>query len=93
MKRILIGAVTVFALSTLVILPLWHTDAEAGSAGNGCKLQGTWIGEAPYPLLGGAGDYNLKFFAVYHGTGDNEGTDVTEWINPVTGPGTSWSNA
>jgi hypothetical protein len=74
--------------------------AFAGDNGNGCKLQGTWIGELPYPLpddtpLDPTDDtyYMLKFFATYHGTGDNEGTDVLEWINPVPAPGTSWSNA
>jgi len=61
--------------------------------GNGCKLQGTWIGEVPYPLpdetpMDPTDDvyYMLKFFAVYHGTGDNEGTEVLEWINPVQLP-------
>jgi len=66
---------------------------------NGCKLQGTWIGETPYPLpddtpMDPTDDiyYMLKFFTVYHGTGDTEGTDVIEWINPVPGPSIGWSN-
>jgi len=92
MKKITIGAVTALALTTLAILPLWQMDAEAESAGNGCKLQGTWIGELPYPLPGGSGFYSLKFFATFNGTGDTDGTEVTEWVNPVPDPGTSWSN-
>ena len=73
--------------------------AFAGDNGNGCKLQGTWIGEVPYPLpdetpMDPTDDvyYMLKFFAAYHGTGDNEGTEVLEWINPVPAPGIGWSN-
>ena len=66
--------------------------AFAGDSGNGCKLQGTWTGELPYYLAGGPDLYMLKFFVTYHGTGDNEGTEVLEWINPVPVPGQSWSN-
>jgi hypothetical protein len=97
MKRVIIGAVTVLAISTLVILPLLQTDAEAANSGDWwspwrCNLQGTWIGEIPYPLPGGTEYYNLKFFSVYHETEDNEGTVVTEWINGVPDPGTHWGN-
>ena len=66
--------------------------AFAGDSGKGCKLQGTWVGELPYPLAGGSSYYMLKMFIVYTGTGDTEGTEVTEWINPVPAPGTAWSN-
>ena len=73
--------------------------AFAGDNGNGCKLQGTWIGETPYPLPDETpmdptddASYILTFFAAYHGTGDNEGTEVLEWINPVPAPGIGWSN-
>jgi hypothetical protein len=92
MKRITLGAATILAISTLVVLPLWHIDAAAGNSGNGCKLQGAWIGEALYPLPGNPG-FMLKFFMTYHGTGDNDGTATLEWINPRPDPGTSWSNA
>ncbi len=85
MKRIILGAVTILSISALVILPLWHIDAAAG---NGCKLQGTWIGESPYPLPDNP-DFKLRFLATYHGEGDNEGTDVAEWANLPTAPGTS----
>jgi hypothetical protein len=64
-----------------------------------CKLPGTWIGETPYPLPDGTPldptddtYYMLRFFATYHGMGNNGGPSVTEWINPVPDPGTSWSN-
>jgi hypothetical protein len=67
--------------------------AFAGDKGSGCKLQGTWIGETPYYLAGGPGFYMLKFFVTYHGAGDNEGTEVIDWINPVPAPGHEWSNA
>jgi hypothetical protein len=93
MKRITLGAVTILAISTLVILPLWHTDAEAGDSINGCKVQGVWIGESPYPLPGGSAYYNLMFFATFHGSGDNDGTGVINFINPVPDPGTVWSAA
>ncbi len=66
--------------------------AFAGDSGNGCKIQGTWVGELPQQLPDGSGIYSLKFFSVSQGTGDTEGTDLTEWINPVPAPGTSWSN-
>jgi hypothetical protein len=33
-----------------------------------------------------------QHFVSLHGTGDNEGTDVLESINPVPAPGHSWSN-
>jgi hypothetical protein len=45
--------------------------AFAGDNGNGCKLQGTWYGAMP-----GAGSFVVQ----YYGTGDNTGTDDTEWI-------------
>jgi len=64
----------------------------AGDNANGCKLQGTWIGETPYPLAGGPELYMLKLFFIYHGTGDNEGTVAMDFINPVPAPGHSWSN-
>jgi hypothetical protein len=71
----------------------------AGDNGNGCKPNGTWIGELPYPLPDDTpldptdnDYYMLKLFAEHSGAGDNEGSTVTEWINPVTDPGTSWSN-
>jgi hypothetical protein len=74
--------------------------AFAGDNGNGCKLQGTWIGEIPYLLpddtpLDPTDDvyYMLKLFVTYNGTGDNEGTEFMDWINPVPPPGHSWSNA
>ena len=74
--------------------------AFAGDNGNGCKLQGTWIGETPYPLPDETPMdptdneyYMLKMVNVYYGTGDNDGIAVAEWINPVPDPGTSWSNS
>ncbi len=45
--------------------------AFAGDSGNGCKLQGSWLGRIP---TGGI------YIVTYHGTGDNEGTDDLEWI-------------
>jgi len=92
MKRITLGAATILVISTLAILPLWHIEATAGNSGNGCKLQGAWMGETSYPLPGNPG-FMLKFFVTYHGTGDNDGTATLEWINPRPDPGTSWSNA
>ena len=77
--------VTLFAVMLLAV------SAFAGGSGNGCKLQGTWIGETPYPNPDGS-YYNLRFFITINGTGDNEGTAVTEWVNPIPDPGTSWSN-
>jgi hypothetical protein len=91
MKRMSIVFVLVLAFSALFILPLWQDDAMAQNSGNGCKLQGTWIGETPYPLPGNP-DFVLKFFSTYQGTGDTEGTDVLEWINPLPDPGTTWAN-
>jgi hypothetical protein len=81
--------ITIVALFAVILAG----TAFAGDSGNGCKLQGTWMGEAPYPLAGGPNYYMLKMFVVYNGTGDTEGTEVSEWINPVPTPGTSWSNA
>ena len=85
--------VTLFAVMLLAV------SAFAGDNGNGCKLQGTWIGETPYALPDNTPNdpsddvyYMLKFFSVFHGTGDNEGTEVTEFINPVPAPGTTWGN-
>jgi hypothetical protein len=54
--------------------------AFAGDSGNGCKLQGTWFWELPYPLPDNP-DFVLKFWATYIGTGDNEGSEIVEWIN------------
>jgi len=71
MKRMIIVCTTVLVCLAVVSLPLWQSDAIAGSSQNGCKLQGTWIAETSYPLPGNP-DYKLKFFAVYDGTGDNE---------------------
>jgi len=78
-------------LVVLIAVMLTGT-AFAGDSDNGCKLQGTWTGEMPYLLAGGPDYYMLKFFTTYHGTGDNEGTEVMDWINPVPAPGTEWSN-
>jgi hypothetical protein len=78
---------TIFVLFALVLAG----TAFAGDNGNGCKLLGTWVGEMPYPHPEG-GYYTLKFFGVYHGTGDNNGTDVLDWINSIPDPGTKWSS-
>jgi len=91
MKRITLGAVTILAISALVVLPLWHTDAEAGISGNGCKAQGVWIGETPYPLPGNPG-FKLELMVTHNGTGDNDGTAVMEFINLPAPPGILWSN-
>jgi hypothetical protein len=50
--------------------------AFAGDSGNGCKLQGTWLYNASTPLVD-----NLRFWATYNGTGDNDGTEIVEYIN------------
>ena len=80
-------------IATIIVLfgLMLAGTAFAGDDGNGCKLQGTWIGETPYPSPDNI-QYMLKFFSVFHGTGDTVGTEVTEWINPVPDPGTAWSN-
>lgn len=87
---------TIIALFAVV----FTGSAFAAGNGNGCKLQGTWVGETPYPLpddtpLDSSDDtyYMLRFFSTFHGIGDNEGTEVAEWANAVPDPGTSWSNA
>jgi hypothetical protein len=66
--------------------------AFAGDSNNGCKVQGTWIGETPYPLPS-SGYYMLKFVITYQGTGDTEGTVRMEFANPIPMPGTLWSSA
>ena len=83
--------VTLFAVMLLAV------SAFAGDSSKVCKLQGTWIGEFPYALPDNTPNdpsddvyYMLKFFSVFHGTGDNGGTEVTEFINPVPAPGTTW---
>jgi hypothetical protein len=58
-------------------------SAFVGDKDNGCKLQGTWMGETPYPLPGNP-DFILRFMATYHGTGDNEGTEVIHYFNLPT---------
>jgi hypothetical protein len=63
-------AVAFVAVSALLALPLWQ-KAEAGDSGNGCKLQGSWLGRLP------TGE---TYIVTYHGTGANEGTDDLEWI-------------
>jgi hypothetical protein len=68
--------ITVVALFAVMLAG----TAFAGDNGNGCKLIGTWIGETPYPLLDNP-DFVLKFWLTYIGTGDNEGTEIVEWIN------------
>jgi hypothetical protein len=50
--------------------------AFAGDSGNGCKLQGTWLWNMPTPISD-----NLRFWATYNGTGDNDGTEIVEYIN------------
>jgi hypothetical protein len=55
----------------LFVVVLLVGTAFAGDSPNGCKLQGTWYGVIP-----GAG----AFVVQYHGTGDNNGTDDTEWV-------------
>jgi hypothetical protein len=81
--------ITVVALFAVLLAG----TAFAGDNGNGCKLQGTWTAEVQYPHpTNESGWYWLKFFATYHGTGDNEGTWAVDWINPVPFPGQAWSN-
>jgi len=71
------------AFFALVAVMLAGT-AFAGDSGNGCKLQGTWYGDAP--------DFS-RWIANYHGAGANEGTSDLEFINPILPPGTSLSSA
>jgi len=56
----------------LTLLMLSTTAAMAEDIGNGCKLQGTWIGE--WDQTG------LKYFITFIGTGAPEGTINQEWI-------------
>jgi len=90
-KRIivLLSFVCVLALvlsipSNLVAGERGHRNVNASNAadnsGNGCKLQGTWLWEMLYPQPDNP-DFILKFWATYIGTGDNEGTEIVEWIN------------
>ncbi len=59
----------------------------AGDSGNGCKLQGSWLGEVT--LLNS--DVTVKFVSTYFGTGDNNGTEEVAFINmPPVFPGTSY---
>jgi hypothetical protein len=85
--------VTLFAVMVLAV------SAFAGDSGNGCKLQGTWLWATPYPVPGNP-DFILKFWATYIGTGDNEGTELVEWINypaplasSLIGPRGVWAKA
>jgi len=43
--------------------------------GQGCKLQGTWL------YVTSAYVENLRLWATYNGTGDNDGTEIVEYIN------------
>jgi hypothetical protein len=80
--------ITVVALFAVMLAG----TAFAGDSGNGCKLQGTWTAEVPYPHpTNESGWYWLKFYETFHGTGDNEGTVVLDFINPVPGTGYGWS--
>ena len=54
-----------------LIAVLLTGTALAGDSENGCKLPGTWYGVAP-----GMGTFVLAYSA----TGDNTGTDITEWV-------------
>jgi hypothetical protein len=79
----------VLVFAVLLVATVFAGDNDKG---HGCKLQGTWSGEFLYPLAGGPDYYWFKYFVTYHGTGDNEGTEVMDWINPVPAPGHKWSN-
>ncbi|MBN1567847.1 MAG: hypothetical protein JXA73_08355 [Acidobacteria bacterium] len=70
---------TIIALFCLMLTGI----AIAGDSGNGCKLQGTWIGEVPMPPFTNPDGsvFMSTFMVTYHGTGDNKGTEVVEWIN------------
>ena len=65
----------------------------AGDNGNGCKLQGTWISDGPFPAGDGSGDYTLKQFTTFYGngTGDNDGTLQLDYANPWPGEGLLWT--
>jgi hypothetical protein len=65
--------------------------AFAGDNGNGCKLQGTWITDVTWPAGDGSGDYTLKMFITFHGTGDNDGTLELDYANPWPGSGLLWT--
>jgi len=54
--------------------------AFAGDSGKGCKLQGTWLWEFPFPLPWDE-NFAFKYLVTYMGAGDNEGTDITEPLN------------
>jgi hypothetical protein len=68
--------ITVVALFAVMLAG----TAFAGDSGNGCKLQGTWVWEFPFPLPWDE-NFALKYLITYMGTGDNEGTDITEPLN------------
>ncbi|RQV97144.1 hypothetical protein EH220_04955 [bacterium] len=75
-KRIITRLSFVFMLVLALSIP---SSLVAGNSGKACKLQGTWLWEFPYEDLGPG--FVLKTWASYFGTGDNEGTDISEYIN------------
>jgi hypothetical protein len=82
--------ITVVALFAVMLAG----TAFAGDNGNGCKLQGTWVWEFPFPLPWDE-NFALKYLITYMGTGDNVGTDITEPLNSdfLYGPDLSLSNS